>query len=373
MNLVLNKVKKNILQVKLDKRTEVHNWGGDNAFPTLVETLINYSVSAKACVNKVAKAIYGKSFGKIGKAIVNAEGQTLNEVLRLAAREYATHNNLFLHVGYNGLLQIKSIKVIPVKYTRVGKSDDLGYSGKFIVYNNWDKQNGKIDVEKFKVYNKYNPIKKVIESQIERAGSITNYKGQILHIHQDSNSVYSLSDLYPVQGEALLENNSSTFRLNGSEKGFLLNKLLITQPFDSDEAKRNFINTYKEMQGVNNTGDILLLEAGQVTDNLNNQLKLEDLSSNYNDKLFEYSDSQAEKNISKAYGVPLVLIDTSNDGLFGNSGEMLKQAKLQLWESKEEERDMIEEVFQKLMENYHEPLNGELQIINPNQKSEINE
>lgn len=365
MKLSFSNVKNNILSIKKDKRTDVYNWGADNAHPSLIEELINQSVTSKACVDKVAKAIYGKSFGDAGKMIVNNDGQSLNEVLRIAARQYAKHNNVFIHIGYNGELKIKSIKVLPATTVRVDKADDLGYSGKYVVYENWDKENGKIEENKFKLYDKFNPLKNVIQSQIEAAKSILQYKGQILHIQKDSNSIYSLSDINPVLSEALLEKNSQTFRSQGAEKGFLNTKLMVVQPFGNDDDRRSFNNTLKNLQGAENSGNVLLLEAGATTENLDTQVKLEDLSSKYNDKLFEYSDAQAEKNITKAFGVPMLLIDTTNDGLFGNSGEMLFEAKKQLWESREEERDLIEEAFLKLINNWKDEAPSDLKIISP--------
>lgn len=362
---IYNDVKHNILQVKLDKRNDVFNWGLDNSFPNLVETLINLSVTSSTCVDKVAKAVYGKSFGEIGRTIVNKDGQNLNQLLKVATREYTKHNNTFIHIGYNALLEINSIKVIPTTNVRIGKSDDSGYSGKYIIYSNWNKEDGKIDDTKFKVYDRFNPITNVIQAQIDNAGSITSYKGQILHLQRDSNSVYSLPDINPVLSEALLENNSQIFRSNGAEKGFMNTKLMVVEAFNSEEDRRQFQNKLKELQGSENSGNILLLESGFVGADLDKQIKLEDLTSEYNDKLFEYSDKQAEQNICKAFGVPMVLVNSSNDGMFGNSGEMLKEAKKQLFESREEERDMFEETFSMLMSNFATPINQNLKIISP--------
>lgn len=358
-------IKHNALQVKLDKRADVYTWGLDNLFPQLVETLINQSVTSKACVDKISKAIYGKSFGDVGKIIVNADGQSLNEVLRIAAREYARHNNVFFHIGYNGELKIKSIKVLTALDVRVGKADDLGYSGKLIRYSNWNKANGRVENGDFKIYDKFNLNKKVITAQIEKAEGINKYSGQIKHLQKDSNSIYSLSDLNPVLSEALLEYNSQIFRSNGAEKGFLNTKLMVVQPFASDDDRRAFINKLNDLQGAENSGSIMLLESSSISDDLGQQVMLQDLSSEYNDELFQYSDSQAEANICKAFGVPLVLVNPNDSGLFGNSGELLREAKKQLYDDREEERDMLEEMFQDLMENFAEPLNGELKIINP--------
>ncbi|MBP0904850.1 hypothetical protein ACFSKN_04715 [Mariniflexile gromovii] len=356
-----NEIKHNILSVKVDKRNDVYTAGIDNLFPNLVETLINISVTSKICVDKVAKSIYGKSFGKIGKTIVNKDGQTLNEVLRIASREYAKHNNLFIHVGYNLLFEITSIKVIPFTQVRIGKQDDLGYSGKYIIAD-WE---NKPKADSFKIYNRYNPIESVIQSQIENAGDIRNYKGQILHLSKYSNSVYSLTDLNTVLNEALSENNYQLFRVNGGEKGFQNTKLIVVQPFANDDDRRGFLNKLKDLEGAENSGNILLLESSNMTDDLGSQIKLDDLTSEFNDTLFEYSEAQSEKNICKAFGVPLMLVNSSDNGLFGNSGELIKQGKLQLWESREEERDQLEEVFQNLMKKFHKPIDSDLKIISP--------
>lgn len=365
MKLHYNQVSNTILDVKKDKRNECFNFGKDNAFPSLIEALINMSVTSKTCVDRVTKAIYGGSFGEKGEVIVNSKGQTLNEVLRIAAREYAKHNNVFIQIGYDGNFDYKSIVVVPVTHGRVGKADDKGYSGKFIVYDNWDKSKGsKIMSSGFMVIDRFNPKENVVKKQIENAGEIGQYNGQLVHIKKDEAFVYSLSDMNPVLSEALLEGNSQTFRSRGSEKGFLNTKLLTTQPFASDGDRRDFKKELNGVRGASNSSEVVLLEATQQTDDLSKQVKLDDLSSPYNDKLFEYSDKQAEKNICKAWSVPLILVDTTDSGSFGDSGGKLKEAKLQLWESREEDRNQLESFFASIMKKFQDPVEG-LEIINP--------
>lgn len=359
MKIVLADVASSILDIKVDRRNDVFNFGPDNSYPSLIERLIDISVTSKTCVDKVAKAIYGKSFGDTGNLIVNKRGQSLNEVLRVAARSYAKHSNLFLAVGYDGNLKVNSIKVVPNTHCRVGKSDDRGYSGKIVVYSNWDRSESKrIEKSQFQFIDVYNPNEAVIKSQIERAGGIKRYKGQILHIQKDSNAIYSLSDLNTVLSEAVLESSSQAFRSRGSSKGFLNTKLMVTQPFQSEDDRDEFAMDLAEMQGADRAGNVLLLEAASSTEDLSNQMKLEDLSSPYNDMLFEYSDSQARKNIALAFEVPMGLIDVSDTSLFGNSGELLKSMKTILFESREEDRDIIVEALEMLT-----GLN--LEIINP--------
>jgi len=361
MKLFFNQVSNSILDIKVNKRYECFNFGSDNAFPSLIEVLIGMSVTSKTCVDRVSKAIYGKSFGEVGKVIVNSKGQTLNEVLRIAAREYAKHNNCYLQISYDGNYEIKAIVVVPVTEVRIGKADDKGYSGKYIIYNNWDRTKSKqIKSSNFEYYDRFNPDKKVIEGQVEKSGKngkggiISDYNGQILHVSKDKTYVYSLSDLNPVLSEALLESNSQTFRSRGASKGFLNTKLLTVQPFKDDPTRKAFKKDLKDLQGAENSSEVLLLETSQMNEDIDKQIKLDDLSGEYNDKLFEYSDKQAEKSICKAFTVPLMLVSQTDNSLFGSSGEMLKEAKVQLWESREEDRDQFEEVFASLMKLFQE-------------------
>lgn len=374
MKLYFNQVSSSVLDVKIDKRNDCFNFGSDNAYPSLIEVLIGMSVTSKTCADRVSKAIYGNSFGEAGKVIINSKGQTLNEVLRIAAREYAKHNNCYLQISYDGNYEIKAIVVVPVTEVRIGKADDKGYSGKYIVYNNWDKTRKKqIKTDDFEYYDRFNSDKKVIEGQVEKSGKngkdgvISDYNGQILHISKDKTYVYSLPDLNPVLSEALLESNSQTFRSRGASKGFLNTKLLTVQSFKDDKTRKEFKKDLKELQGAENSSEVLLLETSQMNEDIDKQIKLDDLSGTYNDKLFEYSDKQAEKSICKAFSVNIILIDPTDSGSLGDSGGKLEEAQDQLWESREEDRNQFEEVFSLLMKLFQEDKRIEegLNIINP--------
>ncbi|MEM9076297.1 MAG: hypothetical protein AAGC43_04620 [Bacteroidota bacterium] len=366
MKVLFSEVSTNVLDIKPDRRTEVFNYGRDNAYPSLNKTLVENSVTAKSCVDKVAKAIYGKSFGEVGMQPVNKKGQTLNEVLRIAARDFAENDVTYLAVGFDATLKIKSVSVVPVPHVRAGKADDRNYFGKWIVYDNWDKKkSSKIMSSKFKVVDRYNPKEAVVRAQILKVGGIKNYHGQILQITKEPNEIYPLSPLHSVFAEALVEYNSSVFRSNGSKRGFLNNKLMVVKPFASEDDREDFQEKVKELQGSEAAGRVFLLESGAASDDLKSEIFLDDLTSEFDDELFSYSDERSRKNIALAFGVPLPLVDTSESSLFGNSGELIKEMKKMLWESKEEERDMIEEAFKRIMQNWTEEMPEELKIINP--------
>lgn len=365
--LTSNNIKNNILEVKKNDREGIYNWGVGNNHPQIIDNLYKVSVSAKNAANLVAKAIYQKSFGREYNAIiVNSRNQNINDILRIASREYARHNNVFFLIGYNLEGEIKSIEVIPNNKVRVGRTDDGGYTGTYKISSAWGERDSKVAE-----YDSFNPSKKVIEAQIERSKGITNYKGQILHLQQDANAVYSDSDLNVVLKEAVIQMNSQEFRLRGSEDGFLNTKVAIVKPFADDESRRQFRKTLNDHRGSKNSGGVIVLEASISSDNLKDELFLEDLTSPYDDKLFEYSDAQAKENIAEAFTVPSILMGDSGESVFANSGELLKQARVELNSSREEERDMIEGTIKMLMDRFSEEeyRNLEYQIIGEDDNS----
>ncbi|MDG3581770.1 hypothetical protein [Galbibacter pacificus] len=350
----------NRLNVKYDKRNEVMNWGADNAYPSLIKALINTSVTSTQCLSINAKYVYGKGFNlpNANRLIVNKQGQTINNVLRIASKDFEEINNLFLHVNWNANYEITSVKVIPSTWVRIGKKDSEDYNGKYVVYNNWDKSKSKlIQKKEFNVIDRFNPNKKIIEAQVNAVGGWTNYKGQLLHINKDFTDTYSISNLDSVILDADAEYQSSIFTNNGFKKGFFNNKILVVKPFADDNERYAFKSTIEAMQGGDNTSSILLLEAENPSEDLKEQFLMENIDNNVDDKIFEYSDKKIADNIRKAFGVPSILIDNSDNSIFGQSGELLKTAMHQHWMNKEEERNIIEETFQLIFSYWHEKIN----------------
>lgn len=362
MKMHFKEIRHSLLDVKQDLRNEVYNWGRDNAYPSTMEYLLSASVTAKNCIDKASKSIIGKGV-KNGHMIINKKGQSLNDVIRTLAREYKKHNNAFLHVGYNLLGEINAIEAIPSKNVRVGKRDDSGYSGKYVMYNNWDGADGKVDPASFQTVDRYNPNKEIVQAQITKAGNIKKYKGQIVHIQKYLNEIYSLTDGDCVILDMIAEINAGEFKQKGTTDGFLNTKIMVTKPFNSDEDRRAFKNDLDSIRGAKNSNSVILLESPDATSELKENILLQDLTSSHNDELFEYTESSVEKAICKAFNVPIALINPAENGLFGNSGEMYRTIQDIMWEEAEEERGKIEEALTSVMNNYKNPFKGRVDIL----------
>jgi hypothetical protein len=368
----------NRLSIKYNKVEGVYNWGADNAYPSLVKSLTNSSVTSKQCVDINAKYIYGKGFElfKENAPIINKKGLNINQLLRIVSKEFSEQNNIFLHINYNALFEVTSVDLISSEQVRIGSTDSTGYNGKFIVYDNWDKTKAKkIEKKDFKIIDRFNPNPKVIEKQVEAAGDWSKYNGQILHINSDFSSTYSLSDIDSVIYDADSELQASIFKNGGLRKGFFGAKLIVTKPFADDYERKDFEKTINEL--IVATSGVLLLESSVESDVLSEHILIQNIDSNIDDKKFESTEQSTARNIRKAYGVPSILIDNSDNSIFGNSGELLKQAKIMHWENKEEERNIIVDAFKNIFSKFHEPINTnnnwniipmvEIKITSPNE------
>lgn len=357
MKLTYSEYRNPITEVKEDKRKDIWTFGLDNQLAQLIHDLITQSPTALRASRLVTKAIIG---GGIEQEIQANKEHDLNNVISIAAAQLVDMGNIYLRLGYNGELKINSIKVIPQAKIRKGKSDDMGFSG-FYHFDNKEFKDKKSEATKIHTYN---GSKEAIEKQIESAGGIQKWNGQILHIKLDHGNHYALPMCYPVLQDMLTEANSSLFRANNTEKGFLNNNLLILPQLSNDEANEKFIQQFKKLEGAQGSGKNLLFQSDAGVEDITKQFLLTPLNSQPNDKLFEYSDKKAESNIAKAFGIPQILINPQESGLFGSSGELLKAAKEFLYESYTEERNLLVSKLNMILKNWHQPTQP-IKIINP--------
>ncbi|MCG2611506.1 hypothetical protein LZZ90_08295 [Flavobacterium sp. SM15] len=350
----------NRLSIKYNQTDGIHNWGDDNAYPSLVKSIIGSSVTAKQCVDINSKYIYGKGFefAKDNAPIVSKKGLNINQLLRITSREFSEQNNIFLHVNYNALFEVISVDLLPSTDVRIGKTDSKNYAGKYVVYNNWDKSKSKkTNKDDYTLIDRFNSNQSVIEAQVEAAGGWSKYKGQILHLTADFSDLYSLSDIDCVILDADSQYQSSVFKNGGLRKGFFGAKLFITKPFDDDNERDDFVKTIEDLKGAEDSSGVLHLEAENETDVLSEQLIIQNIDSNIDDKKFEYTDKSNKEVIIDAFDVHAILVNKSDNSIFGNSGELLKEAKLTQWEKKEEERNIICEAFKLIFNKFHQPIN----------------
>lgn len=369
-------------QARFEKRNDIFQNGADNAYPTLVERLVNASPTAMACAGIVAKFIACNGFefeylarkqAKISgvrfyrKSLeINKKGDTPNQLLKKVAQSIALQRGCFFHINYNALYQKTSVQIVPYKWCRLGKEDTEGYKGKIIVYDNWDlsKKRG-IRATDFDVFDVYNPDPKVIQAQVEKAGGWQYYKGQIYFLNLDHNDTYPLAFADSVLLDCESERQSALFTNKGFKRGFFGKYSLFTQPFESQKEKDKFREELQKSFGVDSEETIMHFEKTLASEDFKSEFLLEKIESNINDRTFEYTDKKLARNIRVAFGnVPPVLIDMVEGKLGNTSGDSLLEAQKFMQKQTEDECREIEETFEELFDNFYKPIspNGLFEI-----------
>lgn len=348
--------------VRVDKRYEIHANGHDNAYPTRMERIINASPTAKSCAKAMAKFINGSGFNVqlpedtyIGK---NQDGRlTPADVLKEISYSIAYFNAFSLHFNYNLNGQISSVTPVPYQHCRYGLADSAGYKGKIVVYDNWDgSKPGGIKRDKFISFDVFNPNREVVRAQIDAAGGIQNYKGQVLIVKME-NTVYPLSPIDAAQDDADTDYKFSLSRNRTLTKGFHGKKIVVTDIMEKED-KEAFQNDLKNIQGVDSNGDILHLMTDYTSDDKKKKIDIASLDSDMKTDLFDSWEKSVSNNIRRCFNsIPQILIDVVDGGVFGQSGESFKMSQAFYNSQTAEERAVVSNTFKKIFSHYAEPIN----------------
>lgn len=361
---------------KFDKSLGVIRNGEDNIYPTRVERIINSSITSKSAAKMYGKFIMGAGFSidlesfTVGRT--KNRKLTPNKLLQAVANELKNFGACFIHVNYNANFKIDSVATIPYGYCRFGEADSQDYSGKVVVYNNWDKRYcQKIEKSKFKTFDVFNPDPNVIAYQVKMQGGFKNYKGQVYFLSMDQSALYPLAPVDVAIEDAESEYNFGVFRNRTIKKGFFVSTIIRHAPFKDREGEngesipgsaqseeKKFTNRITEFQGAENAESIMLLEDEFTSDNPDGGLRIDKLKVDYNDKIFESWTTTTSNNIRKTFNnIPIVLIDYEAGRMGNTSGESFAAAQRFYNAMTSEERTTVSMAMKEIFAIYKENIN----------------
>jgi hypothetical protein len=133
----------------------------------------------------------------------------------------------------------------------------------------------------------------------------------------------------------------------------MVKTILRHTPFNSESDKDEFKRSVVNWQGDENAETILLVEDEFNSDFPNGQLKVDQLETKINDKLFEAWENSIPNKIRKCFNnIPPMLVDYIEGKLGGTSGEAYKFA-IDFYNSQtEEERLFVQQLFEEVFDNF---------------------
>lgn len=171
----------------------IQSYGSDNLYPQRMYDLIQNSPTGAGCVDRYQTFIEGNGLRNTDFAeyVCNRKGETIDDVFRLIAQDVALYRGFALHVNYNAAAEIVELQHVPFQDCRLEEEDENGQVLYVNVHPDWTGEStrkGKkliVDKKSVKKIYMFNPIQKVVMSQIEHEGGIDMYSGQILWFSLD--------------------------------------------------------------------------------------------------------------------------------------------------------------------------------------------
>lgn len=268
-------------QKRIDKsyisRFKMQAYGGDNLYPQNIRAITMASGTAELCLARYSKFIEGYGFadGAFSEAILNASGDTADDILHNVAQDLARYGGFALHVNYNVMGSITTVSHVPFENCRLEEPDDAGFVAHILVHPDWTgkaTRMGKamqVNEKNVDRLNVFDQRPEVVLSEIELAGGISQYKGQVLWWSMSGKNTYPIPIYDSVITEISTDEGLGNVKYRNVRNNFLVSCMLIAKKgipkIDAEtgeEEDRQMISAedLKVFQGDEKTGKILYVE-----------------------------------------------------------------------------------------------------------------
>ena len=350
---------------------DIQTYGDDNLYPQTLRDIISASSTGSECSDRFADFIEGNGFNNelFSGYVVNRKGQTADDIHALVCKDVSLYNGMALHVNYNVYGEIVELHHIPFENCRLLEEDDNGYVAKIAVHPDWTGKKthkGKairVTKENIDYIDVFNPVKEVVLAQIESAGGIEYYKGQVLWVSMAGNNIYPIGKGDRVVTEMSTDEGLANVKYRNVRNNFLPSGMVITKKgthatFDEngkevEDASGNdsFSEMLVQLQGDTNSNKLLdvTLESDEEKPEF-----VPIVTQNY-DKEFTVTDASVVERIYSAYGQePWYCIRI---GKVGFSGDILEDAFEYYNSIVSKQQRLIERTFERLFRYWYEVAN----------------
>lgn len=349
----------------------IQTYGDDNLYPQTLRDIISASSTGSECSDRFADFIEGNGFTNelFSGYVVNRKGQTADDIHALVCKDVSLYNGIALHVNYNVYGEIVELHHIPFENCRLLEEDDNGYVAKIAVHPDWTGKKthkGKairVTKENIDYIDVFNPVKEVVLAQIESAGGIEYYKGQVLWVSMAGNNIYPVGKGDRVVTEMSTDEGLANVKYRNVRNNFLPSGMVVTkkgthETFDDNGDKienglgnDSFSDMLIQLQGDTNSNKLLdvTLEYDEEKPEF-----VPIVAQNY-DKEFTVTDASVVERIYSAYGQePWYCIRI---GKVGFSGDILEDAFEYYNSIVSKQQRLIERTFERLFRYWYEVAN----------------
>ena len=308
MRIELAKIQKRIIR-RDDRSLGIINYDIDNGYPQRVVDIVNGSGVAKSCVDILFKFINGSGWADsaLGNTVVDGDRLTADKLLRRVAYDYAMHGGFAIHKNYDITGKETTSSHIPFAHCRIGIDRDRKPNS-IAVYPDWTREvDRRIDRNRIDFIDLYNPNPKTVKKQIEAAGGIEYYKGQVYYHGAGGEIAYPLSPFDSELEDIETDSQIKLFKYRNISGSFMASHMLVRygQAEGNNDNSDGLVEQLKEFQGAENFNRLMLLDI----DTPEQKPELVPFTHQNNDKLFEYHEKSTQDNIRKVFAIPTVFLE----------------------------------------------------------------
>lgn len=346
-------------------------YGYDNLYPQNISKITDASGTATLCLNRYAKFIEGYGFNDavLAACILNDFGDTADDTLRNVAYDLARYGGFALHVNYNVLCQVASVSHVPFECCRLEETDDKGYVAHVLIHPDWTQKqtrNGKrlyVNEKNIQRLNVFNPSPDIVLQEIENAGGIDMYAGQVLWCSMGGKNVYPTAIYDAAITEISTDEGLGNIKYRNVRNNFLVSCMLVSKKGvpkldkDGNEIDNGSMispEDLRKFQGDENTSKILAVEL----ENDEDEPKVLAFPTRNYDKEFSVTDNSVVERIYSQFHQELFY--AIRIGKLGFSGQVMQDAYEYYAGEVTTEQRFIERAFRKVLAHWRD---SEMQTI----------
>ncbi|MGV3561568.1 hypothetical protein [Larkinella arboricola] len=336
-------------------------FGEANLFPQKLLEIAEESVTAGACLDVIAEFIEGNGFNdeRLADTVMHRSGLTADDILSETAFNAGTFRVISLHVGYNGLGQISSVKPVNPEMVRLGLPDDLNnitYAGIFPYLDSPLHKNKKDFHTKL---NLFDPRPEVVLEQMAIAGGIDKYFGQLVYmpVGRRRGTYYVVPEWYRAILDMQTERKLSVLDYKNGVSGFDVSGIffaLESEEGDEDGSGNDLVSQIEKHQGAENASSVMVytaknkeeLDAAKFVPTTGADLANRYVSTN----------DRVPLRIARSFMVANELVNIRRQGGLMYSPEEYRFAAQLMQGRVNRTQRKIEQLFARIFAHWHEPL-----------------
>ena len=218
-------------------RLNIQAYGYDNLYPQHLNSITGSSGTASLCLERYSKFVGGGGFQDKALAafILNNANETAADILQNVAADVARFGGYALHVNYNVLGQIVEVRHVPFENCRLEETDERGNVNHICVHPDWTgnkTRNGRrlnVSEENIDRINVFNPNPAVVVSQMEAAGGVMLYKGQILWRSTAGKFTYPIPIYDAAITDISTDEGLANIKCRNARNNFMIACMLVTK------------------------------------------------------------------------------------------------------------------------------------------------